>query len=376
MSKAAETRAWVAVDLSALCANYRTIREQCGGGSVLAMVKADGYGVGAARVVAALEPLDPWGYGVATAEEGAALRRLGVERPILVVSPLPPQAVATAASARLIASISDLPSLERWSDAASKERPLEFHVEVDTGMGRAGFDWRETSAWGVGVLARCTDLLRWTGIYTHFHSADVVDAKATRTQWRRFEDCLAQLPIRTAELRTHVANSAAALRWPEYACDLVRPGIFLYGGAAVEPGVPDVPAPEPVVAVRSRVVLVRSAAPGTTAGYGATYAARGWERWATVGIGYGDGLPRALSNRGQALIHGQRVPIIGRISMDMAVVDTTKVPEVSVGDVVTFVGRDGDAEIALDEVARAAGTIAYEILTRLTPRLTRVETAK
>ncbi len=157
-------------------------------------------------------------------------------------------------------------------------------------------------------------------------------------------------------------------RAPERAHALVRPGIFLYGGEVGE----GQPKPQPVVSVRARVVHVRTAAEGSTLGYGATYRARGPERWATLAIGYGDGIPRALGNRGAALIAGRRVPVIGRISMDLTVVHITDLPDVEVGDVATLLGADGDEAITVDEVAREAGTISYEILTGLTRRLPRI----
>jgi alanine racemase len=148
----------------------------------------------------------------------------------------------------------------------------------------------------------------------------------------------------------------------------VRPGIFLYGGGVGE----GLPAPEEVASVRARVEHVRPAPVGTTLGYGSTYRSAADERWATVAIGYGDGLPRALGNRGFALVAGRRVPIIGRISMDVTVVDITGIADVAPGDVVTFLGRDGQAHISVDEVARLVETISYEILTGFTPRLERV----
>ena len=158
------------------------------------------------------------------------------------------------------------------------------------------------------------------------------------------------------------------MRCPAYAGDAVRPGIFLYGGRVGR----DLPAPEAVASVRARVVHVRSAAAGTTVGYGSTYRADGDERWATVSIGYGDGLPRSLGNCGSALVAGRRVPIIGRISMDVTVVDITGAPSVESGDVATFLGSDGDERITVDEVAELAGTISYEVLTGFTQRLPRV----
>jgi alanine racemase len=373
MSNTSETRAWVEVDLGALQHNYRAVREAAGPhAGIIPMVKADGYGLGAGRVVRALEPLDPWGYGVATADEGAALRQSGVQRPVVVFGPLAPQAVETAAQARLTASISDLPSLERWAAAAAAVGGLDMHVEIDTGMGRAGFDWRRTSEWASAVHARCSGPLRWTGVYTHFHGADSADETPTQVQWQRFGDALAQLPVPREELLVHASNSAASLRWPAFAADLVRPGIFLYGGHAA-PEVGSVPTPRPVAAVRSRLVLVRQVPPGSTVGYGATHVARGWERWGTLAIGYGDGVPRRLGNRGSAIVRGRVVPFIGRISMDLTVVDITGVPDAEVGDVATLIGADGDACILVDDVAALAETISYEILTGLRPRMPRVE---
>jgi len=372
----AQTRAWVEVDLDALRANFRAVRARVGPRpAIIPMVKADGYGLGAERVVRALEPLGPWGYGVAAAEEGAALRRAGVERPVIVFSPLPPGAVPLAAEAGLTAAISDLAGLDRWAAEARRlGRPLDFHVEVDTGMGRSGFDWRETPEWGPAVRERTGPLVRWTGVFTHFHAADAPQRLPTEVQWERFQDALVQLPVSREDLMVHAANSAAALRWPEYAADAVRPGIFLYGGdPAPAAGPEELPRPRPVAAVRARIALVREVPPGSTVGYGATHTARGWERWGTVVIGYGDGLPRSLGNRGSALVRGRRVALLGRVSMDMVVVDLTGVPEADVGDVVTLIGRDGGAEITLEEVAALADTISYEILTGLGPRLPRVE---
>jgi alanine racemase len=211
------------------------------------------------------------------------------------------------------------------------------------------------------------DGIRLTGIFTHFHSADE-DADSVRTQWQRLDDALSALPWDRRSIMIHAANSAASLRPSTVSADAVRPGIFLYGGVAGR----KLPQPEPVAAVRARVLLLRDASPGATLGYGATHVARGWERWATLGIGYGDGLPRSLGNRGHALLAGQRVPIIGRISMDMTVVDITDMADIGVGDVATLLGGDGPESISLEEVADLAGTINYEILTGFTQRLPRI----
>jgi alanine racemase len=376
MSNEKTTRAWVEVDLTALQNNYRAVRDAVGPRpAIIPMVKADAYGLGMERVVRALEPLEPWGYGVATADEGAALRGMGVRRPILVFGPVAPQAMPVAAAARLTLSISELPALERWAEAAAAGHgPLDFHVEIDTGMGRAGFDWRETSEWAPAIKALTGGSLKWTGVFTHFHGADSPDSTATMAQWERFRDALGQLPVSREDLMVHASNSAAAVRHPDLSADAVRPGIFLYG-AHPAPGTEAV-VPEPVVSVRARLGLVRDVPPGSTVGYGATHVSQGWERWGTVVIGYGDGVSRRLGNRGTAIVHGKVVPFVGRTSMDMIVVDISGVPEAQAGDVVTLIGRDGAAEITVDDVAALCDTISYEILTGLRPRLPRVDAAE
>lgn len=367
-----DARAWVEVNLDALRANYDAVRRRAGSARMLPMVKADAYGVGAGRVIRALEPLEPWGYGVATAAEGIALRDMGITRPVLVVTPLPAGDVDVAAAARLTASISSMEGLERWEAAAARiGDPLDFHIEVDTGMGRCGFDWREVGAWSER-LERRSDAVRWTGVFMHFHSADAVDPRPSVVQWERFGDALVQLPVPREDLLVHAANSAAAVRWKEYAADMVRPGVFLYGGHPA-PWVEDALSPEPVVSVRARVVLAREVREGSTVGYGSTHVAESRERWGTLAIGYGDGLPRLLGNRGAALVRGRRVGIIGRVSMDVTTVDLSTLPEVEAGEVATLIGDDGSQRITVDDVAAQAETIGYEVLTRLGTRLPRIE---
>lgn len=368
-----DARAWVEVNLDAVRANYDTVRRRASATRVLPMVKADAYGLGAVRVARALEPLEPWGYGVATAREGAELREAGVTRPILVVTPLPPSDVDVAAGARLTAAISSVEGLAAWEAAADRAGgdPLDFHVEVDTGMGRCGFDWREVGSWSER-LGRIGGRVRWTGVFMHFHSADAVDTRTAVLQWERFQDTLVQLPVSREGLLVHAANSAAAVRWKEYAADMVRPGIFLYGGDPA-PEVDGSPSPEPVVSVRARVVLAREVPAGSTVGYGATHVAAATERWGTLGIGYGDGLPRSLGNRGEALVNGRRIGIIGRVSMDLTTVDLSELPDVEAGAVATLLGADGARQITLEEVAAHADTIGYEVLTRLGARLPRIE---
>ncbi len=353
----------------ALRRNLRRIRESIGdAAAVIPMVKADGYGLGMEDVVRALEPEDPWAFGVATVEEGMRLRGAAVTAPVIIFSPVPPGSYDSAVAHDLTLTVSDLESVERVAAAASRTGLAgRFHVEIDTGMGRSGFDWMRVTEWGADLVDRTSDTSIWEGCFTHFHSADLADDATTRAQWERFTEALERLKL-PAGVVIHLCNAAAALRYPNFAADAVRPGIFLYGGG-IGAGVA---APEEVVRVQARVTLIRDVPAGATLGYGATYCSSGDERWATLGIGYGDGFPRVLGNRGSVLLSGRRVPIIGRISMDMTVVDITGDDGVEVGEIATLIGADGDFAITLEEVADLAGTISYEILTGFTARLPRI----
>ncbi|HEX8692186.1 MAG TPA: alanine racemase [Longimicrobium sp.] len=370
------SRAWVEVDLAALQRNLLRVRAAAPGAGLVPMLKANAYGLGTAAVLGAvreaLAPDGPWAVGVAAVAEGEALRALGWAGRVVVFAPAPPAEYPRAARAGLALAVSELDAAERWAACAREAgKRLAFHAEIDTGMGRAGFPAGAAAEWGPRLAALTGDLLAWEGCFTHFHSADEPDLGPTDEQVRRFRAALALLPPEpegAPRRLLHCANSAAALRRGGYGMDLVRPGIFLYGGAA-GPGV----VPEPVAALRARVGLVRRVPPGHTVGYGATYAARRAEVWATLAVGYGDGLPRALAPAGgEALLNGRRAPLVGRISMDMTVADVTDVPGVRAGDIATLFGRDGAGEIGVDEVAARVGTISYEILTGLTGRLPRV----
>jgi alanine racemase len=359
MTAPSETaRAWVDVDLDALVANARTLANACGT-RLLPMVKANGYGLGATRVAQALEPLDPWGYGVATAEEGLALRDAGVSRPVLVVSPLTAESLESIFGLGFRPTIGDAAMLRAW--VARTDAP--FHLEIDTGMARGGIRWNDAAM--VAETARALAAAPgWEGVFTHFHSADT-DEGSIAAQWRRFQETLARLPSRPSLV--HAANSAAALCGRAYAADLIRPGIFLYGGEARSTG----PAPRAVAALRARVVAVRAVAPGESVSYGATWAADRPTTIATLAIGYADGLPRA-TERGatwpprRVEIRGRAVPLVGRVTMDMcmAAVDDG---QVAVGDIGTLFG----GLVTLEEQARSVGTISYEVLTSLGPRLPR-----
>ena len=349
-------RTWIEVNLSALVANARTVLARNPRARLLPMVKADAYGLGAVPVAQALEALDPWGFGVATVEEGAALRRAGIQRPILVVAPTV-DALEEAQAQRLTPGLGCDAQLGRWLAIAPG---MPFHLEVDTGMGRAGYHPDEF----VTTASRCANLPSFEGAYTHLHSADVAP-ESVQEQRQRFAAALAALPKRPALV--HAANSAGALLAPEAGDDLVRPGIFLYGGAV--PGY----RPEPVVAWRARIIDSRWRDAGWTVSYGATYRTSARTCLATIAAGYADGVRRSLTGKGSALVQGRRVAFAGRVTMDMTVLDAGDA-EPPAGAVATLIGADGAETITLDEVAAAAGTISYEILTGLSRRVERVYT--
>lgn len=368
-----QSRAWVEVRLDRLRENALAVQHALGPGrALIPMVKANAYGLGLEQVVRALlaaPELDLWAFGVAAVAEGEALRAMGWSGRILVLSPAPPGELERAGAAGLTLCLSDVDSVRRWAEVASRlGRPLPLHTEIDTGMGRAGFPWGSVAEWGPRVAASVGPLA-WEGCFTHFHSADAADPGTMEEQWGRFRSALAGLRgIAPERLLVHVANSAASLRAHGFETDFGRPGIFLYGGEA-GPGT----TPAPVASVRARLSLVREVPAGTTVGYGAEYVAPHAQRWGTLSIGYGDGVPRALwRGGGEVLVRGRRAPIIGRISMDATTVDLTGVPDAAAGDVATLIGRDAEEEITVDQVAARCGTISYEILTGLTPRLPRV----
>jgi alanine racemase len=373
MSTDPRTRAWIEVSSASLRRNLRRLREAVPSSTrIIPMVKADAYGLGMARVVESLGDEGVWGWGVATVDEGAALREQlvasGLNDRIVVFSPLPVGTEAAAVAHALTPTVSEVGTLDRLREAAG-DTPVPVHVEVDTGMGRAGFPWAEVDEWAPHLRSRLVPPLRWEGLFTHFHSADEVGGPGVEEQIARFRRVAGTLNPPAAVI-LHIANAAGALRLGDRLrpYPLARPGIFLYGGSAGD----DLPAPEQVAAIRARVVRVAHAPAGSTAGYGSTYTAGSDEVWATLSIGYGDGYGRAASNRARVLLKGRRVPVVGRVSMDMTVVNITGLGGVVPGDVATLMGGDGRDTITLDEVAGWMGTISYEVLTGLTPRLPRV----
>jgi alanine racemase len=317
-------------------------------------------------VADALSSTDVWGLGVATAEEGAILRSAQYSGRIVVFSPLPSRDAADVVRGELEPAVTSLEALEAFGQvAASAGAQLPVHLEVDTGMARLGVAAATVRSWASDLTRLLAEYpITLASTFTHFHSADS-DEAATRTQWAEFQGALTSLRDEGIEPGlVHAANSAAALRYKEVVADVIRPGITLFGGGEA-PG-------EPVVSVFARVLDVRDVGPGQTVSYGATYRTSERSQLATLAIGYADGVRYELSNRGHVLLSGVRAPIRGAVCMDVMVVDVTAIPDVRPGDVATVLGRDGEEEITLREMTEQCGTIEYEILTGLSPRLPRI----
>ncbi|HXC24898.1 MAG TPA: alanine racemase [Gemmatimonadaceae bacterium] len=355
-------RAWIEVDLGALRRNAVAVQRRAQV-PLIPMVKADAYGLGARAVVGALESgdgLTPWGYGVATVKEGEALRRSGVTRPIVVFTPLLHEEFAAAHAANLIPTLGTERDIRVWGGRDGGRFGAPYHLAIDTGMNRAGIPWRE-----VGELRTVVREIPPAGAFTHLHSAELYDGSAEQEE-QLFREALGVLGVEIPFL--HVDNSAAIVRYDCSSWSAIRPGVFLYGvgsgsGAKLQP--------EPVAHIRARVVETRWIEAGDTVSYDATYIAPKRQRIATVAVGYGDGYPRALSNRGKALLHGKRIDVRGRVTMDMTMFDVTSVP-CEVGDVVTLMGRDHEQLLTAEDLSAMAELSPYELLTGLSVRLDRV----
>ncbi len=357
------------IDLGAVQRNLGRLRATIGPGvRVFGVVKADAYGHGAVPVARALEPLCH-ALAVSLVEEGLELRAAGVRAPILVLGAYYNRHQDEVIAERLTPVIYDRGELERFADAAKRlGRRVEVHLKLDTGMSRLGVAPGELPA----ILERVDNLpqVKLAGLCTHFASADVEDPAATEAALRTFQAALeAAGAARFSGVIRHAANSAAAVRFPAARLDAVRPGLALYGAMPSE--VVRLAGLEATLALRSRIMAVREVAPGTGVSYGGTWRAPRPTRVATLPIGYADGYPRHI-RQASVLVAGQRVPIIGVVCMDMLMIDATDLPESALSGPVTLIGRDGAAEITVDEVARWAGTINYEILCGISKRVPRV----
>lgn len=367
-------RLWAEIDGAALTSNIALLRRRFGPARVMAVVKANAYGHDAALIAPLCAAAGLTDFGVATPAEGVALRSLlPPDATIFLLGPAFPAEAAAIVEAGLTPLLSSLALAEALSEAALLSgRILDVHLDLDTGIGRAGVPLPD--AVSMLLALDCLPGLRVTGLSTHFASADedLVDA---HLQWAQFADFLTALGPRADTLLVHASNSPASLVLPpEARHQMIRPGLLLYG---IEP-TPDTFAfslmpLRPVLSLKTRVTLCRALPEGATISYGRTYTVPpGGGLYATLGVGYGDGWPRRFSNSGYVLLHGHRAPICGRVCMDQTVVDVSHIPGVQIGDVATLIGKDGGETITAGGLAAALETTPHEITTALTARVVRV----
>ena len=360
------------VDLDALRWNFRQVREKIGPGvRVLSVVKADAYGHGAREVARALAAAGSESFGVATLEEGVELRAAGIRSPILVLAGVYPEQLGEFIQHRLTPAICETEAFKQLEKEARRRGvTLNFHLKVDTGMGRIGLPSAEVERWlpEMGQI----ESLKLEGLFSHFSHAESVEGSYTQSQLKAFQLVLKRL--RSAGYNppwVHLANSAAVITLPSAHFTMVRPGLMLYG-AYPSPVMASQVALKPVLSWRTRVLQLKRVPEGSSISYGQIFVTQRESSIATLPVGYADGYPRLLSNRGEVLIRGQRAPVAGRICMDLTMVDVTDIPGVEQGDEVVLLGAQGKAAISADEMARWAETISYEIFTSISDRVPRI----
>jgi alanine racemase len=363
--------AWVDVDLDALGANLRLIQERIGASRrILLIVKADAYGHGSVEVAREAIHSGVHMLGVATVDEALQLRDAGIDSAILVLSPALPDEIDALVSRSLRTTVPDLEFAARLSRASQDAGVIvPVHIEIDTGMGRSGFHADVAVDWVRRVVA--LPGIQLEGLYTHFPVSDT-DVAFTQAQVQRFRNVIDELAHQGVRATwTHASNSAGILNVEEAHLDLVRPGGMAYG-CLPHPSLRDRAPLRRVMSFRARLVQVRHLPPRSSISYGGDVVTCAPLTMGVVPVGYGHGLQRSYSGRGTMLFRGQRVHVLGRITMDMTMVDLTDFEEPRVGEEVVLFGRQGDDEITVDEIAEATGVLGYEILCGISKRVVRV----
>jgi alanine racemase len=362
---------WAEINLDAIAHNVKAYKNHVGPDvEVMAVVKANAYGHGAAPVAKAALEAGAARLAVHRLHEAVELRKAGLTAPILIMGYTPPEAAEAVVRWRLTPSLITLEFAQALSEKASTgSDPVPVHIKMDSGMSRYGLMPPEVPDFARAV--RELPGLVLEGLFTHFATADALDQTYMRRQLAEFNAVIIALRIAGIEIPlTHAANSAAAMTLPESHFDAVRIGVAMYGLHPSNEWPPVFPI-QPALCLKSSVCRVFDLPAGAGISYGRTFVTEKPIKAALVPVGYGDGYHRVLSNKAEVLIHGRRAPIRGRVCMDQFVVEVTHIPQVRIGDEVVLVGAQDGAVINSEEVARLAGTINYEITTALLPRVPR-----
>lgn len=361
------------IDLDAIRTNIETMRaflpkEK----KVLAVIKANAYGHGAVEVADALEDLTDY-YGVACVDEAIELRHAGVKKPLLILGMTDESlfdVVVRYDITQTIFSVSQAQALSKAAEAAGTS--ARVHIKIDTGMNRIGFACERESVPDITAIYHMPNL-EVEGIFTHYYKADERDKSTANRQLAAYTDMLKWLEEAgiTFSIR-HISNSAGIMEMPNDTYDMVRSGIATYGLYPSEEMNKEACILYPAMTLKSRIVYVKTVKEGETIGYGGTYTVTKDKRIATVGVGYADGYPRALSNQGRMLVHGQYAPIVGRVCMDQTMIDVSHIPEVQIGDEVVLVGRQGNQCLSVEELAGMSARFNYEFVCGVNRRVPRI----
>lgn len=361
------------IDLSAIRRNVMTMKNCIPEGKkLLAVIKANAYGHGAIEVANTLEDLADY-YGVACIDEAIELRNAGIEKPILILGVTDESLFEEIIKYDITQTIFTVGQAEALSKAAEHVGKVgKLHIKIDTGMNRIGFACKRESVSDIIMISKLPNL-NMEGIFTHYYKADEYDKSAA---YKQLEDYTGMIKWLEGEGITfairHISNSAGIMEMPNDIYDMVRSGISTYGLYPSEEMDKEACVLYPAMEFKSHVIHVKTVKKGETVGYGGTYTLPADKRIATVGVGYADGYPRALSNQGRMLVHGQYAPIVGRVCMDQTMIDVSHIPNVETGDEVVLVGKQGENRLSVEELAGMSASFNYEFVCDVNRRVPRV----
>ena len=359
------------VSLDAIAHNFAEMKKNIAKGTkIVAVIKADGYGHGAEAIARLIEDYDYiWGFAVATPEEALQLRTFGVKKPILILGIVFEEYFTEMIAKEIRLTVCTYEMAQKLSEEAQRQgRDVHIHIGLDTGMSRIGFADRQESVEEIKKISQLPNL-KIEGMFTHFARADETDRSPAIDQLnfaKLLEDAGIQIPMK------HCSNSAGIIRVPEANLNAVRAGITIYGIYPSNEVERDIVKLIPAMEHKSHISYIKTVEPGAAFSYGGTFTAKKEMKVATIPVGYADGYPRSLSNKGWVLIHGKKAPILGRVCMDQFMIDVTEIPDVKKGDQVTLIGRDVDEFISIEEMGDLSGRFSYEFACDISKRVPRV----